>query len=484
MSRDVSSIIFILAILTYVSQAQRAAFDCKRNGQDCGKGNCKTDGTCDCTNIADTEGYNCGIVKAQKTPGDPRCSCTTDGVCVKLDGQSTTCTCTENFYGSDCSLKRVDVKCMGRKMYLNMNTAGTFGGIAFMKDHRTTQGCEFVSSAAARQTDTNIPATLKGLVLILDLDNTTCGNLTVADNSKEYEAKFYINYNKEFVTSTDEIITAKCVFNDTNTAEGKITGIKVTDDLYKGGSVTGNYDPVVFELKQDSGVAIPAEGLKIGTPLVFTFNIPEKSGFTTLLVKSIKATDTNTKNPSQLQIIVNGCPMKLGSTVIAEPFKLDSTKRTFSGEISLFKFIESTDILFISEVLVCDSTTEAQCAINCTVTAAATTTTVPATAPARKRRAAESVKELTITKTVTISDGSDSNSKQDTNEPVMEDCLQRTEVWVTIVTVSAFLVALLIVCLVLVCRMLTSPKKTKLMSYQNDVANSSLSIPRASVSNF
>ena len=57
----------------------------------------------------------------------------------------------------------------------------------------------------------------------------------------------------------------------------------ISSDLYKGGSVTGNYDPVLFALTQGTGATIPPDGLSIGTPLSFTFNIPEKSGKLILL---------------------------------------------------------------------------------------------------------------------------------------------------------------------------------------------------------
>ena len=42
----------------------RFAFDCNRNGQECGNGVCQSNGVCDCTPIADpkSEGFDCGIV--------------------------------------------------------------------------------------------------------------------------------------------------------------------------------------------------------------------------------------------------------------------------------------------------------------------------------------------------------------------------------------------------------------------------------------
>ena len=68
-------------------------------------------------------------------------------------------------------------------MFINMNTAGTFAGIAFVKGYRDTAQCLFVDVADVKS-KVDVPTAWKGQALILDLDNKTiCGNLAVADVS-------------------------------------------------------------------------------------------------------------------------------------------------------------------------------------------------------------------------------------------------------------------------------------------------------------
>ncbi|XP_041372242.1 delta-like protein C [Gigantopelta aegis] len=189
-------------------------FHCHRPNQNCHQsGTCNANGTCTCP--THLEGDDCSIVKANiNAQGCNALTCKNGGVCVKK-GNSVVCACSVNYYGTDCSQERYQIKCSTSEIIFNINPVGLFEGFAFVADRLNVSACRSSPVPSPPIDDDGIPDTWEGHVLRLKFDNSICGKIDPVQDKDmfTYKKTIRIQYRQALSTVTDDVLVGVCSSN-------------------------------------------------------------------------------------------------------------------------------------------------------------------------------------------------------------------------------------------------------------------------------
>ncbi|XP_046574916.1 EGF-like domain-containing protein 2 [Haliotis rubra] len=440
-----------------------ASFDCRRTSQSCtAPTTCAfTSSTCDCSSATSpSEGYDCGLVTAQIRAGacatsDP---CSTHGTCYDSAGTAL-CYCTADSYGTNCDEKRLTVACETGKMVIGVNPAGaSFTGHAYVQGYRADANCNLAQVPDPTLASDSIPDTWMGYALDLDNTGTACGDVVAVNTGgkTEYTRIIVVQYESDFLTSIDDLFTAKCVFNHAGalvfSGIAKLDPTALTGNLNEISAET-EFSPVSLALTSGGSPVVSTTPINVGSEIVFTFTIPTE--YESMRIVTAVADNTVTADLKTLNIVTASCMDNAAYPISVEAPTRGSTgtdKREITLKLKAFHFDGNDEVGFKFTVKVCLTANDADCNPE-------TCNGVAASGFGRKKREA-SAGEKVITRFITVRDPQSFGQDGQTGL-TNSNCQITGQTTAAMVAMGIVIFTLLILCLVLIVRFVSHRNRSE-----------------------
>ncbi|XP_046331709.2 EGF-like domain-containing protein 2 [Haliotis rufescens] len=339
-----------------------ADFDCRRFGMSCNGGTCTTgSSTCtDCGTLSPPRGgFNCGLVTSRVNQG--ACNdtlCGYGGTCYTGADNSTSCYCTEDYYGLTCSYRRYDAQSTANKMIININPFQNFSGLISISGYRSIPGCLLKRVPEPPDPADGVPDHWEGYYGVFEHTGDECGE--ASKNSTTVVRQVTIQFRDAYITGLDLQVTL------TNTLN--LSGIEVTASSFsvaadefvlKRQVVSSTFNPVTLVTTTVDGTVVIDTPVTVGVVLVFTFSVPP-SEFAALRLETAVVTngppDTATES---VTLVTGGCIDTSVLSVLEDvPGPPDpAVKSTITLRLRTFKFVSSDTIAlrFIVKVCIVDA---------------------------------------------------------------------------------------------------------------------------------
>ncbi|XP_048238534.1 EGF-like domain-containing protein 2 [Haliotis rufescens] len=444
-----------------------AYFDCRRRGMSCNTGTCNINtGNCNC--LDNTSGKDCG--QGPETTGCVG-DCQNDGTCTDISG-SPSCYCNETFTGPLCELRRSQVECSGENMTITIRPYTGFVGAVYIRNQANTADCEFEQKTDAQSTYYEQVFNLReGCSAIVKND-------TPGEDDVTFQREVIVQYNPNLETRLDQIITVSCEHIAANTSDLESTMPSV--DVDQRTNLTRDetksvYEPVEFEIQERSGGKV-SPPIFIGRELRLFFSLKDTAVFKTLNVESCMAVNGRSGSDRKTQNLVqNSCPTIESIDVLRGPLARNTDQSAVVINFDAFKFVDSNDLEFECKVRTCkegDTRCEAETCFGTD------------TGFGRRKRDTDvgrmQEEETVVRSRITVIDphssqimtGSVSDSKE---------CIQRTDIILTIAMLAAAVFILFIVTFCLALKALRSRREKSVDSDTDSTTSSGgtrLRIPR------
>ncbi|XP_067686837.1 EGF-like domain-containing protein 2 [Haliotis asinina] len=452
-----------LCIVALLAHLAAASFDCRRTSQSCAASTtCSfTSSTCDCTSAASpSQGHDCNLITSQVGVGacltsDP---CSTDGTCYD-DAGTARCYCTADSYGTICDQKRLTVACETGKMVIGVNPAGTaFSGHAYVQGQRADASCNLAAVPNPTSTADSIPDTWMGYALDLANTGTTCGDVVAVNTGgkTEYTRIIVVQYESDFLTSIDDLFTAKCVFDDTGalvfSGIAKLDPTALTGNLNEVSAET-QFSPVSLALTSGGSPVVSTTPINVGSELLFTFTIPTE--YESMRIVTAVANNTVTADLKTLNIVTASCMDDAAYPISVEAPARGSAgtdKREITLKLKAFHFDGNDEVGFKFTVKVCLTANDADCN-------PATCNGVAGSGFGRKKRET-SGDEKVITRFITVRDAQSFGLEGQTGL-TNSDCQITGQTTAAMVAMGIVIFTLLILCLVLIVRFVSHRNRSE-----------------------
>ncbi|XP_046574918.1 EGF-like domain-containing protein 2 [Haliotis rubra] len=256
--------------------------------------------------------------------------------------------------------KRLTVACETGKMVIGVNPAGaSFTGHAYVQGYRADANCNLAQVPDPASATDSIPDTWLGYALDLDNTGTTCGDVVgvTTGGKTEYTRTIVVQYESDFLTSIDDLFTAKCVFN---LAEALVfSGIAKLDPT----ALTGNlneisaeteFSPVRLQLTSGGSPVVSTTPINVGSELKFTFSVPKE--YEAIRLVTAVADNTVTTDLKTLNIVTASCMDNAAYPISVEAPAWDNfgiNRREIIFKLKAFRFDGNDEVRFKFTVKVC-----------------------------------------------------------------------------------------------------------------------------------
>ncbi|XP_064604479.1 EGF-like domain-containing protein 2 [Liolophura sinensis] len=347
-------------------------FSCQRVNSPCvaaNGGQCQPDGVCTCTNNA-FEGYNCGLVAAQRVTTVCDINCENNGICYNDGVNGHRCFCQPAFYGNRCQFNRVAILgCDDQTMTIlvNPHETGLFNGRIYVRGLSNTPQCVVDVPAVSPN---------QGFTKTLSLDTTVgttnpCrSGMEILDSGNIKRYTVIVQYDPAFIAWPDEIHTFQC----SQSGSGQFIGIVLngltfntnTDDRLTGLNVQANHIPANIAITRQPDRSVLNTGiLMVGDDLFLEFSLIGTTTYTTLRVDELTAFDSNINPQMEKALIRNSCPVSLTNGITVSPLQKPNPGLVLVP-FKMFKFMTTNSVYFLASTTMCTSASAANCApLNC-----------------------------------------------------------------------------------------------------------------------